>query len=72
MTRNPKRLEYIHFLITSECENDYGSCFYEGDIPESVLTDLILSRIELKDILKNMSKVELRKMGLQRISKAKQ
>jgi len=65
----PTSIEYLHFAVDVNIELDNSSCYYEGDIPEAVPTDVMLTRVKLEDIVKNMSASELRQIGLRRITK---
>jgi hypothetical protein len=75
MRNLPIPLKYIVLKVEdTDLDLDYGSCFYEGDIPSSQLTSIHLKQIPLKelldDVLKGFSKKELDQFGLQRKPKS--
>ena len=68
MVKTPKQLRYVLFKIEDiEGEHDYSDCYYEGEIPRTVMTGITLKQLSLEELLDSLSKTDLKKLGLERL-----
>jgi hypothetical protein len=62
----PTPVRHIVFEVEPDVELDYSACYYEGDTPEPIITNVFLKQISVKDLIDSLTKQELKELGLQK------